>query len=122
MAQGLGILTLQQLAATAAFLWVVLHHLIQPLDRQQLRPGSGMARLATALAATALAPLRRLEPRAIAGGRIGGITGAAADPLPQSGQLTGQGAEVTAELLNLLLLLLALLDQLKKSCPLHADR
>lgn len=93
MAQGLGILTLQQLAATAACLWVVLHHLIQPLDRQQLRPGSGMARLATALVTTALAPLWGLEPWTVAGRRLGGVAGAAANPLPQAGQLSGQGGE-----------------------------
>jgi len=46
---------------------VVLHHLIHPLDRQKLRAGSGMDWLAAALAATALTPLRWLEPRAIAG-------------------------------------------------------
>jgi hypothetical protein len=42
---------------------VVLHHLIHSLDRQQLRPGSGLARLAAALAATALAPFWRLVAR-----------------------------------------------------------
>jgi hypothetical protein len=105
---------------------VMLHHIIYPLDRQQLRFGSGIARLATAHAATALAPLRRLEP--VAGGRLGGVTGAAADPLPQAGQLGRQGGELVSQLLvflpeclNLLLLSLALRGQLKTSSP-HADR
>ena len=37
MAQGSGVLALQQGAATATGIGVVLHHLIHPLDRQQLR-------------------------------------------------------------------------------------
>jgi hypothetical protein len=37
MAQRIGILSLQQRAAAAADIGVVLHHLIHPLDRQQLR-------------------------------------------------------------------------------------
>jgi hypothetical protein len=78
-------------------------------------------RLATALTATAFTPLWRLKPRAIAGGRFGRVTGAAADPLPQAGQFGGQGGELSAELLDLLLLLLAMLEQLKKSSP-NADR
>ena len=57
MAQGIWILALQQRAAAAAGVRVVLHHLVHPLDRQQLRARSGMTRLAAALAATALAPL-----------------------------------------------------------------
>jgi hypothetical protein len=47
---------------------IQLHHVIHPLDRQQLRPSAGMARLAAALAATALAPLRWLEARPVTGG------------------------------------------------------
>ena len=49
------------------------------------------------------------------------MTGAAADPLPQAGQSGGQGGELCAELLDLLLPLLAMLEQLKKSSP-NADR
>jgi len=66
-----GILALKQGAAAAAGvapLRVVFHHLNHLLDRQQLRPSAGMARLAAALAATALASLRWLKPRPIAGG------------------------------------------------------
>jgi len=81
---------------------VVFHHLIYPLDRQQLRVRAGMARLTAALASTALASLRRLEPRAVTGGRFGGVAGAAADPLPQLGQLARQGGELAAELVVLL--------------------
>jgi hypothetical protein len=117
MAQGLWIISPQQLAATAASIRVVLHHLIHPLDRQQLRPGSWMARLSATLAATTFTPLWRLKPRTIAGGRFRGVARAAADPLPQAGQFGGQGSELSTELLDLLLLLLAILDQLKKSCP-----
>ena len=81
-----------------------------------------MTLLTAPLAATALTPLGWLEPRPITGGRFGGVARAAADPLAQAGQFGGQGSELNTELLNLLLLLLALLDQLKKSCPPHADR
>jgi hypothetical protein len=63
MPQGGWILSIQQRVAAAASLGVVLHHLIHPLDRQQLRPRSGKARLATAFAATALASHRRLVAR-----------------------------------------------------------
>ena len=121
MAQGLWIISQQQLAATAASIRVVLHHLIHPLDRQQLRPGSWMARLSATLAATTFPPLWRLKPRTIAGGRFRGVARAAADPLPQADQFGGQGSELSTELLDLLLLLLAILDQLKKSCP-YANR
>ena len=102
--QGLWILTLQQRAAAAACREVMLHHLIHPLDRQQLLPGSGMDGLATALAITALALLGRLKPMAIAGGWFGGVPRAAADPLPKAGQLGRQGSELGSELLHLLLL------------------
>ena len=104
MAQRLWINTVQQLTATAAGLGVVLHHLIHPLDRQQFRTGSWMARLAAPLAVTALAPLRRLKPRAIAGGWFGGVARAAADPLTQLGQFGRKGGELDAQLLDLLLL------------------
>ena len=87
---------------TTSHIGMMVHHLIHPLDRQQLRPGSGMARLAAAFAATALAPLRRLEPRAVTGGRLAGMTRAAADALAQLGQLARQGGELAAELLDLL--------------------
>jgi hypothetical protein len=63
-----------------------------------------MARLATSLAATALATLRWLEPWTVAGGRLGGIAGVAANLFAQACQLGGQGSELGAQLLNLLLL------------------
>ena len=88
----------------AAGIGVVLHHLIHPLDRQQPRSRAGMARLTAALAATALAPLRRLKPRAVTGGRLGGFARAAADPLSQAGQFGRQGSELAAELVDVLLL------------------
>ena len=121
MPQWLWIISLEQGAAAAARRRVMLDDLINPLDRQQLRSGSWMTRLATALAATAFTPLWRLKSGSVAGGRFGGVTGAAADPLPQAGQFGGQGGELCAELLDLLLLLLAMLEQLKKSNP-NADR
>jgi hypothetical protein len=66
MAQWVWIFSSQQRAAAAAGIGVVLYHLIHPLDRQRLRPGSWMARLAAAFAATALAAFWRLETGAIA--------------------------------------------------------
>ena len=63
MAQGIEILSLEQGATAAAGIRVVIHHLIHPLDRQQLWSGSGMALLAAPLAATALATFWRLKPR-----------------------------------------------------------
>ena len=102
MPQRLWIIALQQGAAAAAGLRVVLHHLIHPLDRQQLRPRSWMARLSATLAATTFASLGWLKPRAITGRWFGGVTGAAADPLPQAGQFGGQGGELYSELLVLL--------------------
>ena len=63
MAQWFLILSLQQRAAAAAGLRVVLHYLVNALNRQQLRAGSWMARLAAAFAATALATLLRLVAR-----------------------------------------------------------
>ena len=59
--------------------------------------------------------------RAITGRWFGRVTGTAADPLPQAGHFGGQGGELSAEMLDLLLLLLAMLEQLKKSSP-NADR
>ena len=72
-----------------------------------------MTRLAAAFAATALATLRGLKARAITGGWFGGVARAAANPLPQAGQLGSQGGELAAELLDLLLLglQLSLLNQ-----------
>ena len=105
MPQGLWILTLQQRAAAAAGIRVTLHHLTPPLDRQQLRPGSGMTRLAATLAATAMASLRWLQPRPIAGGWFRGVARAAADPLPQAGQLSDQGGELATQLMDLFLLI-----------------
>jgi hypothetical protein len=61
MAQWIWILSRKQRAATAAGIGVVVHHLIHPLDRQQLRPCAGMALLTAALSATALTPLRWLK-------------------------------------------------------------
>jgi hypothetical protein len=63
-----------------------------------------MLRLATALAANAFLSLGCLKAGAVAGGRFGGVAGAAANPLPQAGQLTRQAGELGAELLDLLLL------------------
>ena len=62
MAQGIWINTVQQLTAAAAGIKVVIHHFIHPLDRQQFRPTAGMALLSIPLAATALAPLWRINP------------------------------------------------------------
>ena len=104
MAHGRWILFLQQGSAAAAGLRVVLHHLIHPLDWQQLRPRSGMVRLTTAFAATALTPCRRLKPGPIGGGQLGGVARAAVDLLAQAGQFDSQGGELAAELLDLLLL------------------
>ena len=117
MPQWLWIISLEKGAAATARLRVMLDDLINPLDRQQLRPGSWMIRLAATLAATAFTPVWWLKPRAIAGGRFGRVARTAADPLPQAGQVGGQGGELSAELLDLLLLLLAMLEQLKKSSP-----
>jgi hypothetical protein len=93
MAQWFLILSLQQRAAAAAGLRVTLRHLVNALNREQLRAGSLMARLATPLAATNLGTPWRLKPSAVAGWRLGGVAGAAADPLPQAGLLNGQGSE-----------------------------
>jgi hypothetical protein len=128
MAQGIWILSLQQRATAAAGVRVVLDYLIHPLDRQQPRPSAGMALLPTALAATAFAALGRLEPRAVTGGRLGGVAGGSTDPLAQAGQFRRQGCELRAELfilksqaLDLLLLPLKLIKNLKEASP-HSHR
>ena len=94
MAQRTRILALQQGAAAAAGIRVVLNHHIHPLDWQQLRATAGMARLATALAATAFAALWGLKTRAISGGWFGGVARAATDPFPQLSQFRRQGGEL----------------------------
>ena len=81
MAQRIWILSGKQRAATATGIRVVVHHLINPLHRQQLWPRPEMARQATAIAAPAPALLRQLDPRAVTGGRFEGVGGVAADPL-----------------------------------------
>jgi hypothetical protein len=83
------ILPLQHSAAAAADLGEVLHHLVNPLNRQQLRASAGLARLTAALAASTFAPLGRLETQDAAGGRFGGVEGAAGDALTQAGQQFG---------------------------------
>jgi hypothetical protein len=62
MAHGIRIISPQQRAAAAAGIRVVLHHLIHPLDRQQLRATAGAARLATRLAAMSLRRSGGLKP------------------------------------------------------------
>ena len=69
---------------------------------QQLWPGSGMAWLATLLAATAFARDARFEALAVAGGWFGRVTRIAADALPQAGQLGSQGGELLTHLFILL--------------------
>jgi hypothetical protein len=78
----------------------VLPHLVQALDPHQLRLGSRMARLATALAATALTPLGWLKTRPIV--REGGES--CPDPLAQAGKLGRECSELLAELIDLLML------------------
>jgi len=63
-----------------------------------------MTRLATAFAATIIASLRWLKPRAVTRGWSGGVARAAADPFPQLGQLARQGGELEPQLLDLLML------------------
>jgi hypothetical protein len=104
MAQWLWIRSLQQGAAAAAGVRVVLHHLLNSLNRQQLWAGSWMARLATPLAATAFTPLWRFKTLAIARGRFRGVAGTAADPLAQAGQFGRRGGELGAQLIVFLLL------------------
>jgi hypothetical protein len=53
-----------------------------------------MARLAAVLASPDLAALRRLEPTTVAGGRLGGVVGAAADSPRKACQLGPQVGEV----------------------------
>ena len=69
---------------------------------QQLWPGSGMAWLATLLAATAFARDARIEALAVSGGWFGRVTRIAADALPQAGQLGSQGGELLTHLFILL--------------------
>jgi hypothetical protein len=88
-------------------------------ERRLVGATAGVARLATTLAATAFAPLRRLVVRRAAalrwpgpsleGGycfaeawRLGGIAGAAADPLLQLSQFRRQGGELKPQLIVLL--------------------
>jgi hypothetical protein len=61
-----------------------------------------MARLATALVATALVALGRLEARPITRWRLGGVARTAADLLAQLGQFARQRGELAAELVVLL--------------------
>jgi hypothetical protein len=104
MAQGIRIISPQERAAAAAGSRVMVLVIVHALRLQQLRATAGVARLTTTLAATAFAPLRRLKPGPITGGRFGGIAGAAADPLLQPGQLSGQGGELGVQFLVLLVL------------------
>ncbi len=60
-----------------------------------------MAWLAAPLAAAAaLASIRRLKPRAT-GGWLGGVAGAATDPLPQLSRFRRQSGELAAQLFDL---------------------
>ena len=79
MGQRIQIFAVQQGATAAASIGMVFHHFIYPLDRQQLLPGSLIATLAAAFAVTVFSLYRRLKPGPIAGGRLGGVTRAAAD-------------------------------------------
>jgi hypothetical protein len=67
---GLWIVSLQQGAAAAAGLGVVIQHVVAALYWQQLRTDTGVPLLAAALATTALAADRRLKTLAITGGRL----------------------------------------------------
>jgi hypothetical protein len=117
MAQPLRVIALQMGAAAAAMLRMVLLDLIAALDRQQLRPRSGMALLTTSLAATGFAACGRLKTKAITGGRFGGVAGVAADPLTQARQFRRQGGELLPQLIVLLLLGQKVTDKLKESSP-----
>jgi hypothetical protein len=101
MAHGRWILSLQQGAAVAAGIGVVLIHLIHPLDWQRLRPSSRMVRLTAAFAATALAPHRWLKPRAVAGGCLEELRNLR-KIRHRPGQRAGQGGELAAEFIVLL--------------------
>ena len=68
MAQGFWIIALQQGAAAAAGIRVMIHYLVTALNWQQLRPGTRVALLAAALTASALAACRRFKTLAITGG------------------------------------------------------
>ena len=63
----LWILSLEESAAAAAVLRMVLLHFAYALNRHQLRPRSGMSELAATLAATALLPGWRLKTEAVTG-------------------------------------------------------
>jgi hypothetical protein len=73
MAQLRRILTLQQDAATAAGVGVVLDHLVNALDRQQFRPRARMALLPTPLGATAFAVSTRRVARRASSQRYPGL-------------------------------------------------
>ena len=83
---------------------MVLQRIVNPLNRQQFRAGSWMARLATPLVATAFAPLWWFKTRAVVRWRFRGVVGTVADPLPQAGKFGRQGGELGAQLLYFLLL------------------
>lgn len=80
-----------------------------------------MPRLTTTLTATAFASLGWLEYSAITGRSFGVVTGAASDSFAQAGKFGRQVSELSAELLDPLLLLLVMLDQIKQF-SLHANR
>ena len=86
--QWIWINTLQQDAAAAAGIRVVIHYLIEPLYRQQFRPTARMALQAAPFAATSLAPLWRLKPKPV---RMwfGGVAGPKANPRSQLCQFGG---------------------------------
>ena len=65
-----------------------------------------MPRLTTTLTATAFASLGWLEYSAITGRSFGVVTGAASDSFAQAGKFGRQVSELSAELLDPLLLLL----------------
>ncbi len=69
---------------------------------QQHWPGSGMAWLATPLAATVFSRNACFEALALAGGGLGRVARIAADVLPQAGQLGSQGGELSMHQLILL--------------------
>jgi hypothetical protein len=76
--------------------------LLAAFNGQLLWPGSGMAWLATPLAATAFSWNARFEALAVAGGWFGRVARIAADALPQAGQLGSQGGELLTHLCILL--------------------
>ena len=80
-------------AAATGFRQIVMG-LLAAFHWRQLWPGSGMAWLATPVAATAFAQDARFETLAVAGGWFGRVTQIAADTLTQAGQLGSQGGEL----------------------------